>query len=339
MKFNWRQILLHLLFWVLYVIIWGVRDMAYAPSFLDTIDSNLIGTGVYSIGVYINLYLLVPKLLIKKKRVAYISAIVPLILIIAYATAQAFAEYFKTIHLGTSEFFDSAQGIANTGGDFLVVYGFSTCLFFINEYYIKERKVRELETNNLKSELDLLKSQVNPHFMFNALNSIHVLIKKDPIRAQQTLEKFSELLSHQIYEVKKEEIALKDEIDNLDNFIEIQKLRQDSHVNVTWEVKGALTGLRIAPMLFLNFAENAFKHATSNNDKVNINIQLRIDGQVLEFLCLNTIGRPKPNVERPGVGLANVRRRLEILYPETHELHVENTENEFAVKLTLNLED
>ncbi len=339
MKFNWRTILLHLLFWVLYVIIWGVRDMAYAPSFRDTIDSNLFGSIFYSVGVYINLYLLVPLFLLKHKRWAYVASVIPLVLLIAFAAGQAFSIYFIDIDLGTSEFFGSVQGTANTAGDFLVVYGLSTCLYFINEYYIKERRVRELETISLKSELDLLKSQVNPHFMFNALNSVHVLIRKDSAKAQETLEKFSELLSHQIYEVKKESISLKKEIENLTNFIEIQKLRQNEDVQVDWDVKGKLTDLNIAPMLFLNFVENAFKHANAKNDKVRIQINLRVEGNLLEFVCINSANNIAMNGKKPGVGLANVRRRLEILYPDTHELIVENPLDQFEVKLTLNLEN
>ncbi len=339
MKINWKIIAVHLLFWVLYIVIWGVRDMAYAPTFLDTLDSNLIGSGFYAIGVYVNLYVLVPHLLMKRRKWSYVAAVVPLVLIIAVATAQAFHYYYKSVHLGTSNFFGSVQGVANTGGDFLVVYGLATCLYFINEWYIKERRVRELETTNLQSELDLLKSQVNPHFLFNALNSVHVLIRKDPKKAQKTLEKFSELLSHQIYEVKKETVPLTEEIDNLNNFIEIQKLRQDDHVKIDWKTKGNLNGLHIAPMLFLNFVENAFKHASSNSDKVDIQIGVSVEGSLLEFICLNSINGRQVNGERPGVGMANARRRLEILYPETHQLEVGNTENQFAVKLTLNLED
>ena len=339
MKINWKTILLHLLFWVLYIIIWGVKDTAYAPTFLDTIDSNLIGAFIYSFGVYLNLYLLVPYLLLKRKKTAYILLVICLVLIISYITAKVFSVYYLTIDLGTSKFFGSAQGIANTSADFLVVYGLSTCLFFINEWYIKERRLRELETAKLQSELDLLKSQINPHFLFNALNSIHVLIRKSPEKAQETLEKFSELLSHQIYEVKKESIPLKEEIDNLNNFIEIQKLRQDDNVKVDWKVVGNMEGLRIAPMLFLNFVENAFKYASSNKDQVKVQIHVSVTENLVEFLCLNSINRQIAIGEVRGLGIANAKRRLEILYADTHELIVENSFDQFEVKLTLRLEN
>ena len=336
MRFNWKTILWHLLFWVLYIIIWGIRDMPYAGSFVNTLDSNFIGSLLYSIGVYLNLYILVPKLLMKGKRTAYVLAVVPLVVLIGYLTAQVFSLYFLNIDLGTSQFFDSVQGMANTGGDFLVVFGLATCLYFINEWNIKERRVKELETTSLKSELELLKNQINPHFLFNALNSIHVLIRKDPEKATSTLEKFSEVLSHQIYEVKKEKIPLKEEVDNLDNFIQIQKLRKDQDVKVAWATKGEFTGLMIAPMLFLNFVENAFKYC-SGSEGIGINIKLSVTDSLLEFICINC----KPEVENgksdAGIGLANVKRRLEILYPDSHELIVDSLDDKFEVKLTLNL--
>ena len=152
MKINIKLILVHLLFWVLYIIIWGIRDSAYAPSFWDTIDSNLIGSAVYAVGVYVNLYVFVPNFLLKGKRAMYILVMTVWVVFIALATSQAFAYYFRPIHEGTAQFFASFQGIANTGGDFLVVYGLATCLYFINEWYIKERKLRELEAQNLKAE-------------------------------------------------------------------------------------------------------------------------------------------------------------------------------------------
>jgi len=336
MRINGKTILVHLLFWVLYIIIWGIRDMPYAGSFTNTLDSNIIASILYSVGVYFNLYVLVPKLLMKGKRTAYTLTVIPLVVLIGYLTAQVFSLYFLNIDLSTSEFFDSFKGTANTGGDFLVVYSLATCLYFINEWNIKERRVKELETTGLKSELELLKNQINPHFLFNALNSIHVLIRKNPEKATATLEKFSEVLSHQIYEVKKEKIPLKEEVDNLDNFIQIQKLRKDDDVQIQWETQGEMNGLMIAPMLFLNFVENAFKYC-SGDGGFGINIKLSVTDSLLEFICINCKSEVEITKSDEGIGLANVKRRLEILYPESHELIVDSLKDRFEVKLTLNL--
>ncbi len=340
MKFNWRLILLHLLFWVLYLIVWGVRDMAYAPTFWDTVDGNLIGSLVFAFGVYFNMYILIPQLLLKKKRLAYSLSVLVMVVIIAFLSAQLYAVYYQNIHQGTSDFFASFGGVAATGGDFLVVYGLATCLYFINEWYIKERKLRELETQNLKAELDLLKGQINPHFIFNALNNVHVLIRKDPEEAQTTLEKFSELLSHQIYEVNKELVSLSGEVDNLSNFIELQKMRFEDHANITWQTRGDLNGQQIAPMLFLNFVENAFKYGGApNEDPVSIDILLKTEDQLVTFSCVNSVYGTQTRDGKLGVGIANVRRRLEILYPGKHKLEIESGENTYSVNLEVNLNE
>jgi sensor histidine kinase YesM len=340
MKFNWKRISVHLLFWVLYLIVWGVRDMAYAPTFWDTIDSNVIGSLVYAAGVYFNIYILVPQLLLKNRKLGYTLSVVLLVLVVAVVTAQAFAYYYQSVHMDTSRFFASIQGIANTGGDFLVVYGLATCLYFINEWYIKERRLRELETQNLKAELDMLKGQINPHFLFNALNSVHVLIRKNPEKARSTLEKFSELLSHQIYEVNKELVSLKDEVDNLANFIELQKLRFEDHTKISWKVNGNLKDKQIAPMLFLNFVENAFKYGVAPEDQpVKVDILLNVSDQLVTFSCINSVTDVRQEGNTLGVGLANVRRRLEILYPKRHTLEIEQKKDTYSVHLELNLHE
>lgn len=343
MKVNWKLILMHLLFWVLYLIVWGIKDMAYAPTFMDTVDGNLIGSIWYSIGVYLNLYLLIPHLLLKKQGVVYGVTLVGLILVVSYLCAQSFAYYYLSEHVPTAQFFGSVQGIANTGSDFLVVLGLSTCLYFINEWYIKERKLRELESRNLRAELDLLKGQINPHFLFNALNSVHVLIRTNPQMALKTLEKFSDLLSHQIYEVSKERVLLESEIDNLNNYVELQQLRYGNHIEVSWKVSGSRVGKRIAPMLFLNFVENAFKYSEADREDkgAKVDILLAVKNEMVTFSCVNSLKKNKPETERPepGLGLFNVRRRLEILYPGKHQLKIEQTVLEYSVYLELDLSE
>ncbi|WP_157716134.1 sensor histidine kinase [Roseivirga echinicomitans] len=259
---------------------------------------------------------------------------------ISYGTAQTYASYYLSVDVGTSVFFYSAGGVANTASDFLVVYGLSTCLFFINEWYIKERKLRELETQKLQAELDLLKGQINPHFLFNALNTVHVLIKKDQDLARQTLERFSDLLSHQIYEVNNEVIPLKNEIDNLSNYIHLQKMRFENQMEVKWKVNGKLSDLVISPMLFLNFVENAFKHGDNvENGRVMIEIRMSVMERRMDFTCSNSIVAGKKQGNVLGVGIANVKRRLELIYPERHELTIGQTENLFSVHLILKLDE
>jgi len=341
MRINWKHVAAHLAFWFLYIIIWGIRDLAFAPTFWDTLDGNVIGSIWYAFGVYVNLFLLVPKLLLKRRKWGYLLSITLLTLIISYGLAKTFEWHYLSIHLGTSEFFGSVQGVANTASDFLVVFVLATCLYFINEWYIKERKLRALESQNLKAELNLLKGQINPHFLFNALNSVHVLIRTNPGLASDTLEKFSDLLSHQLYDIKKDQVSLSDEVQNLDNFIAIQKMRHQDHVVVDWKYQGDLTGKHISPMLFLNFVENAFKHGDTadENGLSTIKIALKIAGNDLEFSCINSISSINANERSNGLGLENVRRRLELIYPNRYMLNVERNDKSYTVHLKLSLNE
>lgn len=331
---------MHLMFWMLYIIIWGLRDMAYAPTFRDTIDGNIVGSIIFSVGIYLNLYVLIPKFLLKNKRWLYVLGLFIVIVLMGVISSIVFGIYYKNIDLSTSVYFASTQGMVTTASDFLVILGFSTCLYFINEWYLKERKIHELENQNLKAELDLLKGQINPHFLFNALNSVHVLIRKDSDKAQKTLEKFSNLLSHQLYDVSKDKISLSDEIQNLDNFIQLQKMRYEDHVVVDWECKGVLEAKRISPMMFLNFVENAFKHGeTIGTGPVKINILVNVEENNLEFSCVNSMTGTKGNSENNGLGIENIKRRLNLVYPNRHRLEIEISENTYSVHLGLSLNE
>ncbi|MBO3698535.1 sensor histidine kinase [Roseivirga sp. E12] len=340
MKINWKILGAHLLFWLLYIVIWGIHDLAFAPTFWDTVEGNVIGSLWYAVGVYINLYLLIPYLLLKNKRWAYVGLVILLMLLVSYGLAQTFAWHYLSIHKGTSDFFASVQGIANTASDFLVVYGLATCLFFINEWYIKERKLRELESQNLKAELVMLKGQINPHFLFNALNSVHVLIRTNPELATDTLEKFSDLLSHQLYDVEQDKITLSQEVQNLDNFIELQKMRHKDHVDVDWSYTGSLEGRLISPMLFLNFVENAFKHGSANGDEhVKVEISLSLAENQLSFVCSNSASEDGREPKSIGLGIANVRRRLDIIYPDKYQLSTGFDEGAYRVLLKLDISE
>ncbi|MFY0592766.1 sensor histidine kinase [Roseivirga sp.] len=340
MKFNWKLIATNLLFWVLYVVIWSIRDMAYAPTFWDTVDANVIGGFIYGIGVYINLYIFVPKLLLKGKRLLYGLVMSVWLLLVAYLGAKLFVYLYKDVSPSTSEFFDSAGGLASTAVEFMVVYALAMSLYFINEWYIKERKLRALESQNLKAELSLLKGQINPHFLFNALNSVHVLIRTNPELASNTLEKFSDLLSHQLYEVDKDEITLTQEVQNLDNFIQLQKIRHQDHVEVNWHYSGDLNSKSIAPMLFLNFVENAFKHGESLTDGlVKIEITIKVEGSRLMFNCKNSALVEVELKENSGLGIENIKRRLNLIYPHKHELEIDSTNNTYSVHLALDLNE
>ena len=211
-----------------------------------------------------------------------------------------------------------------------------------------QAKQREqlLEKEKLETELKFLRSQFNPHFLFNTINSIFVLIHKNPRMASESLVKFSDLLRYQLYECNEQKIPLSQELVYLENFIELQKLRQDhDHVELTVRVEPYHTGnLTIAPFVLIPFIENAFKHVSQRKDQLNwIRMSLRFEGQQLRLDIANSIsahyGASTEPIQHGGIGLQNVKRRLDLLYPGKHALEIHQDDNQFRVALRLDLQE
>jgi LytS/YehU family sensor histidine kinase len=205
------------------------------------------------------------------------------------------------------------------------------------------RREQSLEKEKLETELKFLKSQFNPHFLFNTINSIFVLIHKNPMMASESLAKFSDLLRYQLYECNEQQIPLEQELTYLENFIELEKLRQDDgNFKLTIQFEQPYSGdLSIAPFVLMPFIENAFKHVSQRKDQTNwIRMNLRFDKQQLYFTITNSISVINNSSELmaySGIGLKNVKRRLDLIYPEGHDLRIEKDSEHFEVTLRLDL--
>lgn len=194
----------------------------------------------------------------------------------------------------------------------------------------------ELENRNLKNELELLKSQINPHFLFNTLNNIDALIHKSPDDASRSLLSLSDMLRYMIYETNTEFVTVEKEIEYLENYIKLQRLRLRNPEVIKMSLSKECRDIKIAPVLFLPFVENAFKYAVSEGILPAIEIDLSCSNGQLIFLCKNYYA---PNgvekIEWGGVGLENVKRRLELIYPKKHEFSIRKENGIFSVELKL----
>jgi LytS/YehU family sensor histidine kinase len=209
-----------------------------------------------------------------------------------------------------------------------------------------KRKQQHLEKEKLETELKFLKSQMNPHFLFNTINSIFVLIHKNPSMASEALAKFSDLLRYQLYECNEHEIPLRQELTYLENFIELEKLRKNSsNIELMLEIgQNHSSDLVIAPFVLTPFVENAFKHVSQHRDQHNwIKMNLTFDRHNLQFSIANSIPLPKDIsrelMKHQGIGLKNVKRRLDLIYPQEHELTIEQDNNRFCLTLNLKLHE
>ena len=207
------------------------------------------------------------------------------------------------------------------------------------DYARAQKRLVEITKERADAELMFLKSQINPHFLFNSLNSVYFLIDKSNKEARDALHKFSEMLRYQLYECGGEKIGIEKELMYLEDYVDLQRLRKDEQYCVNYSCAPDVKGFAIEPLLLIPFVENSFKHLSHyGNGKINqVNIDIsRTNGEFF-FSVDNTVDNSRKSSTGPvgGIGLKNVKRRLELLYPEKHSLNVKEEEGWFKVKLKL----
>jgi two-component system, LytTR family, sensor kinase len=278
--------------------------------------------------VYLNLLVLMPQLLLKRKIWTYLfTALVTLLLYSGYTYSYAPVDPEETLTPLTQFFsYDLLDGVQL----FVVVLGLRLML----EFNYQQRRLAELQNTNLQTELAYLKSQVSPHFLFNMLNSIAVLSEKYPDKVTPVILKLSNVLRYQLYEGEKEQVALTDEIENLRAYLALEALRQNK-MEVNFQVHGNTNGLLLPPLLFLPFIENAVKHGINAKGESRIDIRFEVQPDSLHFFVENA-KPPQPSTHLAGgLGLKNIRRRLELLFPNSYQLTEENLTDKFIINLYL----
>lgn len=194
---------------------------------------------------------------------------------------------------------------------------------------------KDLENRNLQSELDTLKSKLNPHLLFNTLNNIDTLIQTSPKQASEVLSKLSDILRYVVYETEDEKVSLKMEIEVLHKYIDLEKIRLVNPDSITFIAEIEETTL-IPPMIFFPFVENGFKHSNLNNKNHKLSISISDHNGLIKFECINNTIEKSQKSDYNGVGLVLARKRLELLFPNKHELIVQQKGNEFIVNLQIN---
>jgi two-component system LytT family sensor kinase len=355
-KYKWvfKYKLHHLPFWLAYHFMWWTLRIG-SPA--EVLVNLLLTYGAVKflfyvifqmVAVYFNLYFLMPRLLEKGLYVIYVSAVLTTIIISAclitsgyYVSAMVAQKSLEEIY-GNTTFFSLFEGGALPSTAAAMTLAMSIRL--TRNWIRSKRRQQELEKEKLDTELKFLKSQMNPHFLFNTINSIFVLIHKNPKMASESLVKFSDLLRYQLYECNEHQILLSQELSYVHNYIELQKLRQDhDYVDVRINIQENVMGdLMIAPFVLIPFIENAFKHVSRRTDQTNwITMDIHFKERQLFFKIANSISATNHAstevAEYGGIGLKNVQRRLDLIYPGTHRLIVEHDKDHYEAKLQLTL--
>lgn len=360
----------HLLFWILYstdelLSLVGLTESIY---FIDYLVQLLPFIGI----AYFNLYILKPFLLDKRKLGLYALAV--------SATVLIFPLLHHTVLnlvMGVEDCIDCGIPPISMTSDFLSFYifecleimfvlGTTTAIQLFQDLSRARGRIQNLENKKLQTELDLLKAQINPHFLFNSLNNIYVLTRTNPPQASEIILQLSDLLSYQLYDCAKEKVLLAKEIEYLQNFLDVHRIRRDK-ADLSFNFKGNSKGISIPPLLFIPFVENAVKHGNSVSENGYIKVEMtvsgsgegmqdssrnssdsgatfgggaksgKLSGRILTFHIANTKGDPLPQTTKGGLGLENVKRRLELLYPSRHRLKIQNEDNVFSVDLEIEL--
>ncbi|HTD99408.1 MAG TPA: sensor histidine kinase [Mucilaginibacter sp.] len=334
MKRNW-QIFWHIVFWVsvitYLIFIYHSNSKLGMPAILVI----FVGFGVINIGLfYLNFLYYIPKYLDKKKYKIYTLTLLISIIIFAlgkYGITFMCRHLIETQHEKMPAFWSYFIGSALTSIFFLFL---STALKFGIDWFLNERIQRDLENQRLSAELAFLKSQINPHFLFNSLNSIYSLAYQKSDTTPEAILKLSEIMRYMLYESNDNKVELSKELQYLQNYIDLQKIRFGNKAFVDFKITGEVGGQKIVPLLLIAFIENAFKHGVANDPEAPIRLLINLDGTKLHFYMENKKHTMNRDTEG-GIGLNNVKRRLDLLYPGKYTLDIKDDPNMYTCELSL----
>lgn len=328
--------LLFIVFLITVNILWNV------PIRPLSLSQRLLGWAIYFISIdvvfYINLYWLFPRFLLKGRLMTYAFGVlfVSLAIIVAVAVFQIF-----TVEVTTTAVHSELIPILINAISGVLAMGFTvagmSAILLLRHWILYNQRVDELQSATLHSELRFLKNQINPHFLFNMLNNANVLIRKNPAEASQVLFKLEDLLRYQMNDNFREHVPLRSDIRFLNDYLNLEKIRRD-HFDYSITEEGEIDAIQLPALLFIPFVENAVKHNFDSEHPSFVHLFFKVDNDRLEFRCENS--KPAVAIAKSrvgGIGLTNIRRRLELLYPGRYLLEVVETENQYTVTLKLNL--
>lgn len=336
-----NQLYVHLAFWIGYYL---YRVYLYIDIYDNTVYVQFFELFAKIFAVYANLYVLMPFFLKKNKVLYYGLGLIPLFALAVFMQLQVIEWMIKaSLYINFNpKFLYSPKKI------FSVTYGIVVFVFFVTiakilkDSYLNQQINQALLQEKLETELKFLKAQINPHFFFNTLNNVYALILAKSDQAADVIVKLSNLMSYMLYETNLPEVSLKKELDYLQDYIELEKLRFGEEMSVFFEVHGESEGLQIAPMLLIPFVENSFKHSvTGGNEKIWIHLEITIKSSVFHFQIRNSLHQVAlDNPEKTkagGIGLKNVRRRLDLLYKNRYSLDIQQNTDSFSVNLVIHV--
>lgn len=335
---------------VIHILIW-LSAYLVLITFIKTvgpfkkIDGTLllpatIGTIFNALLFYVTALLLIPMLSARKKAWEFILLLALLLLFLTFSETEIDAAFFRYYYSSSRESFAS-QTIINLILN-IVIMSLALGYGFTRNWLVNEKMKQQLQQEKLTAELNFMRSQLNPHFLFNVLNMAYSSANRSgDARTADIIEKLSSMMRYMLYESNVGRIAVEKEIDYINSYIDLQKKRfsDDMKADVNFSITGEYNGHVITPLILIQLVENAFKHGVKLGNKSSIDISLDVSDGRLSFTVSNPLfpGRDNSDNNKTGIGLDSVRKRLAIMYPGQHELKINRTAVSYEVNLLMNL--
>ena len=339
---KYREAVIHVCFWVFYLFMTEFALGTFWESFDKYFLRILFLT--FPLVFYVNAFWLIPKCLKKKRWVVYIFAVLLLCLVIEVfkSIVVCIQEYETPLSVDfyskfSATFFDEFSLLT----PFLIYLGVSFAYRFTKDWIVNIGLVERLKAEKVSAELAFLKSQVDPHFLFNTLNSLYGLaLEENSDKTAEGITKLGTLMRYNLHDSQAEFISLEKELDYIDKYIALQKLRLTERNTISFQTeinKEDINTLKIVPMLLIPFIENAFKHGLSPSEETFVDIKISSDEEKLILKVNNSLPQTNRRMEESGVGFKNAEDRLNLLYPNAHKLFAEEQTGVYVLHLEINL--
>ncbi|CAL1517453.1 hypothetical protein MMC2321_01189 [Chitinophaga sp. MM2321] len=286
---------------------------------------------------YLNLHYFLPKYLLKKRYFVYFTAV--FIAVIGYLTVQSLFDFYLYGYvIGPMRNSDLMESLSYNFFSTLWYLGLMLALRLSMDWYGQQLLIQRMTVEKLNAEVNFLRAQVNPHFLFNVLNNLYALTLKKSELAPETVLKLSEMMEYMLYDSTDAKVLLEKEITYLSNYIELERHRFSSEFIISLNINAELSGHEIAPLLLLPLVENAFKHGLSKQTENSwLTVGIELNNKTLTVIIENSKPLSVSNKSKGGIGLDNLRKRLNMLYPAKHHLALEDNKNAYRAKLIIEL--
>lgn len=308
----------HIIFWVGYFMLNFIRWGSYYEDYWYSFKSNLVTVSIGIVLVYVNIYFLFPKFILNKKYASYILYFFITLCIFYVVRTELIYLLINENVWPESDTPQKAYSFNHIVVVFMIgIYDVAlvTTLKLTSDWIFERKRTEKLKEEQMRTELNLLKSQIQPHFFFNTLNSLYALAIDKSEDTPRVILKLSDMMQYALYEVQESKVGLLKEINHINNYIDIEKMRFRDRIESNMNITGSIEDVEIPPLLFLSFVENCFKHGLKEVEQIHINISFEVvEDKYLEFRLMNNFNPNTHQEQKQGIGIMNSKRRLTLLY-------------------------